>query len=67
MNVYEISTGRAAALRRRAIRCRKRARDTRNEAVAQMIRDLADYLDLEAVIEEAQTDPFRRRSALQRA
>jgi hypothetical protein len=43
-------------LRRRAARCRRHAREARNRAVALSLRDLAWFLEREALCEEARRD-----------
>ena len=51
----------SSGLRRRVARSRRLARLSHNRAIAQLLDDLAAYLDLEAIIEESQIDPFHRR------
>jgi hypothetical protein len=51
----------SAGLRRRVTRSRRLAKLSHNRAIAELLDDLAAYLDLEAIITESQIDPFARR------
>jgi len=51
----------SAGLRRRVARSRRLAQLSHNRAIAELLDDLASYLDLEAIIAESQIDPFERR------
>jgi hypothetical protein len=51
-------------MHRRAARGRRLARLSHDRTIAEMLDGLANYLELEAIIEEAQIDPFLRVGAL---
>jgi hypothetical protein len=51
-------------LHRRAARGRRLAKLSHDRTIAEMLDGLANYLELEAIIEEAQIDPFLRVGAL---